>query len=68
MIEKIPEQARVIFAGLLGVSTPCIIRFVEWSQPILSWLSQALQVGVGAATLLYVLAKWKAIRKRKRGR
>lgn len=68
MIEKIPEQLRVLSAGLFGIAAPSVIRFVEWSQPILSWLSTALQVGVGAATLLYVLAKWKAIRKRKRGK
>lgn len=68
MIEKIPEQVRVLGAGFFGISAPYVIRFVEWSQPILNWMSSALQVGVAAATLLYVLAKWKAIRKRKRGK
>lgn len=68
MIEKIPEQVRVLGAGIFGMAAPSLIRFVEWSQPILNWLSSTLQVGVAAATLLYVLAKWKAIRKRKRGK
>jgi hypothetical protein len=68
MTDKFSEQARVLSAGIFGMVAPGVIRFVEWSQPILSWLSTALQVGVGAATLLYVLAKWKAVRKRKRGK
>jgi hypothetical protein len=63
MIEKIPEQVRVFGASLLGVSSPYALKFVEWSQPILGWLSSVIQVGVGAATLLYILAKWKALRK-----
>lgn len=68
MIEKIPEQARVLGAGFFGFLAPYLIRFIEWSQPILNWMTSALQVGVAAATLLYVLAKWKAIRERKRGK
>lgn len=57
------ETFKVKAAALLGLGSPIVIHFFEWSKPVLDWLLSAGQVGVAIATTLYILSKWRAVRK-----
>lgn len=60
------DSCKVSAAGVFGLASTTTIKFFEWSQPILEWLATAGQVAIAVATVLYLLAKWRAVRKNRK--
>lgn len=60
------DSLKVGGAGAAGLASTAFIKFFEWSQPILEWLATAGQVAIAVATVLYLLAKWRAVRKNRK--
>ena len=59
----IPDWVKVKGAAMLGVGTPFLHKLFENVGPVVEGLTQVGQFGVVIATLLYILAKWRAVRK-----
>lgn len=57
------ELCKVSGASFFGLTSTTAIKFFEWSQPILEWMATAGQVAIAIATVLYLLAKWRAVKK-----
>lgn len=57
------EFCKVNGAAFFGLISTTMLKFFELTQPILAWLATAGQVAIAVATVLYLLAKWRAVKK-----
>lgn len=60
---QVPEWAKVKIAAVIGVTVPWLTSLFETAGPVLDLVIKLGQVGVAVATILYILAKWRKVRK-----
>ena len=58
-----PEWVKVKVAAVIGVTVPWLTGIFEKAGPVLDLVIKLGQVGVAVATILYILAKWRKVRK-----
>jgi len=60
------EQLKVYSVALVGFASTTFQNLFDLAEPLLKLLLLVGQVGVAAATILYILAKWRNARRNKR--
>lgn len=60
------QDIKVYAAAILGIGTPGVSGFFQSMGPWLEALVRLGQVGVAVVTILYILRKWKNLRKSKK--
>lgn len=60
------QDAKVYTAAILGIGTPGFNGFLQSVGPWIEALIHLGQVGVAVVTILYILRKWKNLKKDKK--
>lgn len=58
------DNLKVSVASVAGITSTGLIKFFGSVNPFLDFLTHLLQVGIGVATLLYIINKLRALRKK----
>lgn len=61
----VPDWVKVKVAAVVGVGVPWLAELFVKLGPIIDFLIKLGQLGVAAATIVYIIAKWRKVRKEK---
>lgn len=58
------DNIKVSVATVAGITSAALTKFVNNANPILDFLTHLLQVGIAAATFVYILHKLRGLKKK----
>lgn len=61
----VPDWVKVKVAAVTGVGVPWLTELLVRAEPFVDFFIKLGQLGVAVATIVYIVAKWRKVRKEK---